>query len=295
MATFCTKCGSSRAVATRFCVVCGASFSEPGISPAGSVPLPAARPSPGPAPTDPPYSWPAPDLPAPDLPAPPPPDPRQRSGQERWMSFVIAAVAVMVLASGGAYALVWSRGGKGPARRPAHPIATASASRSAGVLPGNVPTPTGAASSTASARPTPRPSATRSPGEVFVMPGLLANPATADVVKLLNRYFNAINTRDYAEYRSLLDAQMRAGESASSFDSGYATTKDSAATLAALSNSGGDEAATVSFTSHQSPADSANGSACTDWTITLYLVPRSNGYVIAHPPSGYHAAYRDCP
>ncbi|HSZ41810.1 MAG TPA: hypothetical protein VK817_17785 [Trebonia sp.] len=209
------------------------------------------------------------------------------------MPFVIAAAVVIVLAAGGggAYALVSSGSGKNSARPPAQSTVKTK------VPPAAPATPTSAASPAPSPTlaPTPTPSVTTSPGAVAVAPSLSANPATTGVVNLLNRYFTSINTRNYAEYSALLNAQMQSGNSASSFDSGYATTKDSAEKLVALSGSSGDESATVSFTSHQSPADSVNSSSCTDWTITLYLAPHDGGYVITHPPSSYHPAYTNCP
>lgn len=127
-----------------------------------------------------------------------------------------------------------------------------------------------------------------------VAPGVASNPAAPKVEALLNRYFGAINTRNYTEYSSVLDAQMRANNPSSSFYSGYATTKDSAETLTSISSTGGGLAATVSFTSHQSPADSVDNSPCNDWQLTLYLVPQGNGYVITTPPSGYQPTYSDC-
>ncbi|WP_300610002.1 hypothetical protein [Trebonia sp.] len=128
-----------------------------------------------------------------------------------------------------------------------------------------------------------------------IAPGVAANSATPAVQALLNRYFTAINTRNYTAYNSLLDAQLQASDTSSSFYSGYATTKDSAETLTSIADTGaGDLAATVSFTSHQNPADSINNSSCTMWTITLYLVPQGSSYVITAPPSSYHSTHLNC-
>jgi hypothetical protein len=264
MATFCAKCGNSGAGEASSCTACGEPFP-------GTDPLADTR-------------W---DIPV----VAPEPEPRQRARGTGLASFAVAAAAVLVLAGGSAYALV-SSGGSGPARRAAaHPAAAARASRAAKSAPAAAPAPT----ASAAASPSPAPSPRSTPGGVTVAPGLAADPATAGVVRLLNQYFSAINTRNYAEYSALLDSRMRATESASAFGSGYATTRDFAPALIALSGSGGDEAATISFTSRQSPADSANGSDCTAWTITLYLVPGADGYLITLPPPGYRAAYQDCP
>ncbi len=111
----------------------------------------------------------------------------------------------------------------------------------------------------------------------------------------LNRYFNSINTRNYNEYNSLLDAQEQQSDSQSNFDSGFATTRDSNEVLTGIQGTGGGSVtATVSFTSHQNPADSVDDSACNDWQISLYLAPQGNSYVMTAAPSGYHAAYTNC-
>jgi hypothetical protein len=130
---------------------------------------------------------------------------------------------------------------------------------------------------------------------VQVAPGVASNPAQPQVTAYLDRYFNAINTRNYGEYNSLLDAENQQSDSKSSFESGFATTKDSDEVLTGITGTGGGGlAANVSFTSHQSPADSVDQSACNDWRVSLYLVPRGNGYVMTAAPAGYKAAYTDC-
>ena len=112
---------------------------------------------------------------------------------------------------------------------------------------------------------------------------------------LLDRYFTAINARDYAAYAGLLDRQRRRHETAASFRSGYGSTTDSDETLTAISDTGsGDLAASVTFTSHQKPADSLEHSSCTRWAITLYLVRHGTGYLIETPPAGYRAYYQAC-
>jgi hypothetical protein len=204
----------------------------------------------------------------------------------------VAAVVIVLAAGGGAYALVSSgHGGSGPASA-SNAADQRSASRAAATTPANA----ASTPSTESAQPTGN--ATASPsqpaGTVAVAPAVASNPAVPAVEALLNSYFQAINTRNYAEYNSLHDAATQANESASDFYSGYATTTDSAETLTAISSNGGEVAATVTFTSHQSPADSVDGSSCNNWTLTLYLEPDGGGYVIAAAPSGYQPTHTDC-
>lgn len=208
----------------------------------------------------------------------------QAPGRGNRGTILIAAAVVVVLAAGGAaFAVVSSRGSGHTSAGPlAHPTAGAASRVAATTAPA---TPT----------PTPSPTPTASPGTVQVAAGVAASSAAPQVTALLNRYFNAINTRNYAEYSSLLDAQMQADDSAASFAAGYATTEDSAETLTSITSTGsGGLAATVSFTSQQSPADSIDNSPCNDWLLTLYLVPQGNGYVITPAPSGYQPTYSDC-
>jgi hypothetical protein len=153
----------------------------------------------------------------------------------------------------------------------------------------------GASPSTSpSASATPSPTQT---GTVQVSPGVASNAAEPQVAAYLNRYFKAINTRDYSEYNSLLDAENQQSDSESSFNSGFATTKDTDEVLTGITGTGtggGSLEANVSFTSHQTPADSVDQSACNNWRVSLYLVPQGNSYVMTAAPAGYKAVYTDC-
>jgi hypothetical protein len=87
---------------------------------------------------------------------------------------------------------------------------------------------------------------------------------------------------------------MRQQNPESTFNSGYATTQDSAEQLSAISLAGAGELAAVTFTSHQNPADSPDDSSCTVWRITLYLLPQGASYQITTAPPGYRASYQSC-
>jgi hypothetical protein len=237
----------------------------------------------------------------------------------------VGAAALLVLAcGGGAYAIVTSltgHAGHGTGPNAADP-ATSAAARSSPLTPSASPAGSGAAAS-ASASPTPTsapsgtvPSSTASSGTgssgadtpttapagtkpgtttVAVSTAAQQDPAEPTVLAWLDRYFSAINTHDYQAYIGLLDAKEAANESMSDFASGYGTTTDSAASLASISDlNGGGEAATVSFTSHQSPAQSVNDSSCDRWTITVYLEPSGGSYVTVPPPADYHSSYGSC-
>lgn len=211
--------------------------------------------------------------------------PRRRG----WAGIGIALVIVAMLAvGGGAFALVSAltahKNGTQAAGQPTAPAQPDSSGAGA--------TPTSSAGSTASATPAAAPA----DATVAVAPAAAGNPAAPRVQALLERYFTAINDHDYAAYSSLLDTRMRQQNTPSSFASGYATTRDSAETLTSISDtSDGRLAVTVSFISHQSPADSINNSSCTAWAITLYLRSQGSGYLIGTPEPGYEPTHQNCP
>jgi len=234
--------------------------------PAGYPPPPAAPPT----------------RPAPPFPPVPPATGPVRRGRKGL--FAVLAAIVVLAAGGGAYAVA-SALGKNPG---AHPGGTSSAPASGSQSTGTAPAPasTGPASS-----PTPSPTLSL----VSIAPGVSSSAAVPQVETLLSHYFHGINTHDYAEYASTLSPAEQAKQSQSTFDSGFATTADSGMTLTSLAGSaGGGLTATVTFTSHQAPADSADNSACNDWTLNFYLIPHGTGYLIGPAPSGYQPDYSDC-
>jgi hypothetical protein len=223
----------------------------------------------------------------------PDPDPQPPSPRRGGSSVLIGAAVVLVLAAGGgAYAVVSSLTGNNTGGHPSgQPTSAAPTQPGSSGLATTPP-----ASSTATASPSASPKKSAKASTVAVSPSAAANPAAARVRTLLEHYFAAINAHDYAAYSSLLDAQMRQQNPQSKFASGYATTRDSAETLTSIANTGGGGvAATVTFTSHQNPADSINNSSCTAWTITLYLQPQNGGYLIGAPPTDYRSVHQDCP
>lgn len=201
-----------------------------------------------------------------------------------------AIVAFTIAAGGGGFALARSTAARGAtAGQPSSPAAQAS-------LPADADSGTPSSSQPAPA-PSPTPTSTLSApaGAVSIAAAAATSPAASQVLALAGRYFTAINERDYSAYSSLLDPQMQHDNPAASFAAGYATTTDSAETITGISGTAsGDLAVTVTFTSHQDPADSPDNSSCTNWGITLYLVLRGSGYLIGMPPSSYTPAYQTC-
>jgi hypothetical protein len=236
-------------------------------------------------------------LPMPSGPAYPPPPPRvpaQRSGSRRTAILVVVVILVALGAGGGAYALTRSQGGATPRSQGSLAVTAQASTGAPAVQAATSPTVDASASPTVSPSVSVTPSPART-GTVRVAAGAAGDPAEPPVEAYLNRYFAAINSRDYDTYQSLLDAQEQQGNSRSTFESGYATTKDSNEVLTGIEHTGGGRlTANVSFTSRQNPANSVDGSACNNWHISLYLVPYGTTYVMTAAPGDYHAGYSDC-
>ena len=300
--SFCATCGQPRKGTAPFCAGCGARFADagdgadqPAKPESGSaetrwdtrMEMPGGYVPPGAGPTRPSAAFPPPPAAVPPADIPPaaflgssPQPPSRRGGS----GLLIAMVIVLVfLVGGGAFALV-SALTKNKSAAPPSSQPTSGASSPAA-------SPTASASASASASPTVSPTGAAS--TVALSSSAAANPSAPQVQALVQHYFSAINSHDYAAYNSIHDAKSQMAQS--TFDSGYATTTDSAEELTAISDAGGGElAATIAFVSHQDPAKSINNSACTKWTIMLYLLPQGSSYLITTTPPGYHAAYTGC-
>ena len=247
-----------------------------------------------PPPPIPPYQ-PAP----PGSPYPPVPPGTGSSGRGRGGLFVALAAVVVLAAGGGAYAIANSLGKHSGTQPPSQPGA-GSTTPAGGTSSGGGSTPAGGGSSSGASpkqaggsagSPTPSPTLSL----VAIGTGVTASAAEPQVETLLSHYFHGINTRDYAEYASTLSPAEQAKQSQSTFESGYATTTDSAMTLTSLTSDGAAGlVATVTFTSRQSPAQSVDHSACNAWTLNFYLVPQGTGYLIGPAPSGYQPSHSDC-
>ena len=266
------------------------SYGPPSYGQGGYGPASYAQGSPGHAPAgQAPYGQP-PYQPPPHVPGTIGTPPLRRS---QTAILTISLVVVLLAVGGGAYALVSHFTGHKTASPPSsNPTLSTPATQAAGTT-----TP---ASQRATATTSPTSSPTTSPkvspsARVTVAAGVTANPGEPAVAAFLDRYFTAINGHNYTAYSSLLDAREQSVNTPSSFNTGYGSTTDSAETLTGITGTtAGGEAATVSFTSHQSPAESPTKTSCTSWTITLYLQPNGGSYLIGPAPTGYHASYQAC-
>jgi hypothetical protein len=253
-------------------------YAQPGYAEPG-------YPQPGyPQPGYPQPGYPQPGYGGPGQPGPGGPAPARRPpGRRNKGLFIAVAVIALLAVGGGAYALV-AKHSHGSTAAPPTPSASITATQSA---PASPTAPTTAPPSSASA-------STSSGSTVAVSAAAAGNAAAPQVTAFLNSYFTAINAHDYQAYDSLLDQQLQPYPQ-SSFDAGYGSTTDSDETLTSITDTGsGGEAASVTFISHQQPADSPDNSSCDQWSITLFLVPNGSGYLEGAAPSTYHASYQAC-
>jgi hypothetical protein len=193
-------------------------------------------------------------------------DGRRREG--RWL-IASATLIVLIIAAGAAWAALGRAGHASPP--PVRPT---------------VRTSTPAAS--------PAAPLARGP-QVSVAPLAASSPYETTVQSFLVSYFTAINDHDFTAYQQLFDPELRAAESATAFSAGYGTTTDSAITLTSIGVIGtGELVAAVTFVSHQQPAASPTDSACTAWTVSLYLLQHNGSYELQQPPPGYQVSYTAC-
>ena len=132
------------------------------------------------------------------------------------------------------------------------------------------------------------------PGAVAVTPAAAVQPHVHPVVMLLDSYFSAINQHDFPAYSSLFIPAIRA--TMHNFEAGYQSTRDSRDRLTGLATTGPEGlAATVTFVSHQNPADSPDHAACNRWRITLFLKSDGRDYHIQRHQPGFPAdTFRAC-
>ena len=277
---FCTQCGRGADPAGTYCTECGAplhtaagpgSFAYPRETAADEGHYPSAETA------------------RPRLPRP--------TGRK---ARILAGAAALVVAAAGVTAwqiyghaarLTASTVHRSPtATGPAGPLQQAPLTASP--VPSPVPSPSPSPSASPTASPLP---STLGSDAVAIAPGVTQQPGSQQIAAFFESYFKAINDHSFQEYSSLFDQQVRQGLTAEQFTSGYRSTIDSAATLTGISTTDtGSVAATMTFTSHQNQADSADHTGCTNWNVTLYLEQQGSGYLIGQPPPSYHASFHPC-
>jgi len=205
-----------------------------------------------------------------------------RPGVRRgWLTLPVAALIIAVAAAM-AGAGTWYVVRKASAARPPAVIPSSALAHSSGP----------AASGPASSGPT-GPASAPPAGLASLAPAAALYPGASAIEKVVNRYFQAINARDYAAYQATQSPGL--AMTASQFQAGFESTQDSDVLITAITTMpGGQPAADMTFTSRQQPQDGPEGESCTTWHVTMYFDGGAGTYTIGAPPNGYKASYQAC-
>ena len=130
-------------------------------------------------------------------------------------------------------------------------------------------------------------------GLAALAPAAALYPGASAIEAVVNRYFQAINGRDYAAYQATQSPGNAMTES--QFRAGFESTRDSDVLITGITTGpDGRQAADVTFTSQQQPQDGPDGESCTNWHVTMYFDGSAGTYTIGAPPNGYKASYQAC-
>jgi hypothetical protein len=207
----------------------------------------------------------------------------QPEGRRGPLMLAVAALIVVVAAIA-AGAGTWYAMGRAPAAKlPA--VLPPSASSSA---PGSPSAPTSPSAPHGSV-----PASAPPAGLASLTPAAALYPGASAIAGVINRYFQAINSRDYAAYRAT--QSPGSAMTTQQFRAGFESTRDSNVLITSITTMpNGNPAADVTFTSQQQPQDGPEGESCTNWHVTMYFDVNAGTYTIGLPPNGYKAAYQAC-
>ena len=199
-------------------------------------------------------------------------------GGRRGPLALVVAVLIIAVAAAAAGAGTWYVVRKASTPRPPAVVISSGAARSPGPAASG---PTGPASAPPA-------------GLASLAPAAALYPGASAIEAVVNRYFQAINGRDYAAYQATQSPGIAMTEP--QFQAGFRSTRDSDVLITAISTGpDGNPAADMTFTSRQQPQDGPEGESCTTWRVTMYFDGSAGTYTIGAPPNGYKAAYQACP
>jgi hypothetical protein len=193
---------------------------------------------------------------------------------------VPVATLVIVVAAAAAGAGTWFAIGQASATGPL----VAATSSAPAVVSSSAPASSSAGGSVSPPAP---------PGLVSLAPAAALYPGASAIEGVINRYFQAINGRDYAAYQATQSPGY--AMTASQFQTGFESTRDSDVLITGISSGpDGRPAVNVTFTSRQQPNDGPEGESCTNWRVMMFLDGSAGAYTIGAPLNGYKAAYQAC-
>jgi hypothetical protein len=125
-----------------------------------------------------------------------------------------------------------------------------------------------------------------------------AHPLYATVRDLLQRYFNAINDKDYAAWQDTVISERVDLQPEDQWLAAYRTTEDGSAVIYRI-ELGEDDTARVllTFTSTQDAADAPQELpvACINWSVVFPLIREEDGWKLDASPAGASPQHERCP
>ena len=130
------------------------------------------------------------------------------------------------------------------------------------------------------------------PGLVSLAPATALLPRRDAIEGVINRYFQAINGRDYAAYQATQSPgyAMTASQFQTGFESTGIRTCSSPGSAAGRTGAGRQR----DLYHRQQPNDGPEGESCTNWRVMMFLDGSAGAYTIGAPLNGYKAAYQAC-
>jgi hypothetical protein len=121
------------------------------------------------------------------------------------------------------------------------------------------------------------PEAVPGPSEVELAADVKSDPASADIQKLLQQHFNAINKRDYEAWQKTVTRQRSAGSPKQGWREDYGSTTDGSILVHRIEPTTTGSVVLISFISIQNPTLAPDRqSGCLRWRVG-YLVIRDRG------------------
>ncbi|MFL6123059.1 hypothetical protein [Actinophytocola sp.] len=125
-----------------------------------------------------------------------------------------------------------------------------------------------------------------------------AHPLYNTLHGLLQRYFDAINTKDYAAWSATVTTARRQAQPEEDWRTAYKTTRDGSITVYRIETAGADAAQVLlHFTSTQDPQDGPPEMpvGCIEWNVVWAFAKEKGEWRLAIGPSSASPQHTPCP
>jgi hypothetical protein len=135
-------------------------------------------------------------------------------------------------------------------------------------------------------------------GVVKATPDATGHPMYDTVRELLQRYFDAINTKDYAAWQDTVIPERVARQPEDKWLADYRTTRDGNIVIYRIEVAEDDSVrALMTFTSTQDPNDAPQElpEACINWNVVFPLIQQDGAWRIDSSPASASPQHEACP